>query len=176
MKVRFLIILSVLSMSCLFSCVNAKEKKEVNYAIQPDSAVCATLGNTMTDVLFSPRKVTCYTLKGKSQVEEKDYELEPHYVRDSLIGKLKKEEISILQFELLSDDQNYHQDSLKVRSPYVPALEFCFEKKKIEVHIIISLSNFTWTIFYDGKRQGNWNYADKRFMTRYCGMILKEEE
>ena len=85
-------------------------------------------------------------------------------------------QISILQFNLLSDDANYHQDSLKVRSPYVPYIEFCFEKKRQQpVHIIVSLSDFSWTILYDDKRQGNWNYADKRLMKRYCRMILGKE-
>lgn len=171
MKMKFFVFLSVLSAGILTACAAPKEKGG-NYDIQPDSAVYYTLGKTMSDVLFDPKKVTCYILKGKAKTEESDYELEPHYVRDSLVAKLKDDKVAILQFELLADEKNYGQDSMKVRSPYVPAIEFCFERKKIQVHVIISLSNFSWTILYDDKRQGNWNYADKRFMERYCKMIL----
>lgn len=99
--------------------------------------------------------------------------MEPHYVRDSLIAKLSVSQINMLQFNLLSDEENYKEDSIKVRSPYVPCIEFCFEKKKKNpVHVIVSLSDFSWTIVYDDKKQGNWNYADKRLMERYCKMIL----
>lgn len=171
-----MILLGILcSMSCFAACNKATIDKKAAYAISPDSAVYATLGKTMSDILFSPSKVMCYTIKGKAKVDKGDYELEPHYVRDSLVAKMTKELVSILQFELLTDAENYKQDSVKVRSPYVPAIEFCFEKKKQQVHVIISLSNYSWTIFYDDKRQGNYNYADKRFMERYCEMILGDE-
>ena len=173
MKVKFLSMLSILCFVSSFVSCNAANKKTTKYSIQPDSTVYYTLGKTMSDILFSPTKVTCYTIQGKSTVSETDFELEPHYVRDSLIAKLDDEQISILQFNLLTDDANYHQDSLRVRSPYVPCVEFCFEKKKQQpVHIIVSLSDFSWTILYDDKRQGNWNYADKLLMERYCKMIL----
>ncbi|MBM6719899.1 hypothetical protein H6B13_09620 [Bacteroides gallinaceum] len=176
MKVKFLSLLGILCLISSFVSCSAANKKTAKYSIQPDSTVYYTLGKTMSDILFSPTKVTCYTIQGKSIVSEEDVELEPHYVRDSLVAKLDDGQISILQFNLLSDDANYHQDSLKVRSPYVPYIEFCFEKKRQQpVHIIVSLSDFSWTILYDDKRQGNWNYADKRLMKRYCRMILGKE-
>lgn len=169
----------LLCVLCTISCCasgsgSPKENNKLKYDIQPDSAVYATLGKTMSDILFSPSKVFCYTILGKSNVDDRDFEIEPHYVRDSLVAKLNSDQISIFQFELLADEQNYLQDSIKVRSPYHPCIEFCFEKKKQQVHILISLSNFSWTLFYDDKRQGNWNYADKRFMERYCRMLLGE--
>lgn len=173
-KIHFILVLfSVLAISC-FAAKGQKAKKEpkpVTYAIQPDSSVYSTLGKTMTDILFSPNKVTCYAIKGKAQVDKEDYELEPHYVRDSLIAKLSLNQIAMLQFLVLSDKNNYMQDSVKVRSPYVPSLEFCFEKKKQQVHVLISQSDFSWTIFYDDKKQGNWNYAEKRLVGRYSKMI-----
>lgn len=160
------------SVTSFASCNGVKEKTE-KYNVQPDSAVYYSLGKTMSDVLFSPSKVTCYTIKGKSIVGKEDYELESHYVRDSLITKLNASQIMLLQFNLLSDAENYKEDSLKVRSPYVPCVEFYFEKKKLQpVHVVVSLSDFSWTIIFDDKKQFNWNYADKRLMERYCKMIL----
>ena len=175
MKVRFLCLTSLLcSVASFASCNGIKEKVE-KYSIQPDSAVYYTLGKTMSDVVFSPSKVTCYTLKGKATVEKEDFEVEPHYVRDSLIAKLNASQIALLQFNLFADVENYKEDSLKVRSPYVPCIEFCFEKKKQQpVHVIMSLSDFSWTVVFDDKRQFNWNYEDKRLMERYCKMILGE--
>ena len=169
----FFVLFSVLTISC-FAAKEQKMKKESKptvYAIQPDSNTYTILGKTMTDILFSPSKVTCYAVKGKAQVDKTDFELEPHYVRDSLIAKLTPSQVALFQFLVLSDKSNYSQDSIKVRSPYVPHLELCFEKKKQQVHVLISQSDFSWTICYDDKKQGNWNYAEKRLVRRFCNMI-----
>ena len=167
----------VMSLFAITSCASCNEvnEKMSKYAIRPDSAVYYMLGKTMSDILFTPSKVTCYTLKGKATVAKEDLEVEPHYVRDSLIAKLDASQIALLQFNLLADVENYKEDSLIVRSPYVPCIEFCFEKKKLQpVHVIISLYDFSWTVVFDDKRQFNWNYEDKRLMERYCKMILGE--
>lgn len=169
----FFVLFSVLTISC-FAAKEQKMKKESKpavYAIQPDSNTYTILGKTMTDILFSPSKVTCYAVKGKAQVDKTDFELEPHYVRDSLIAKLTPSQVALFQFLVLSDKSNYSQESIKVRSPYVPHLELCFEKKKQQVHVLISQSDFSWTICYDDKKQGNWNYAEKRLVRRFCNMI-----
>ena len=169
----FFVLFSVLTISC-FAAKEQKMKKESKpavYAIQPDSNTYTILGKTMTDILFSPSKVTCYAVKGKAQVDKTDFELEPHYVRDSLIAKLTPSQVALFQFLVLSDKSNYSQDSIKVRSPYVPHLELCFEKKKQQVHVLISQSDFSWTICYDDKKQGNWNYAEKRLVRRFCNII-----
>lgn len=169
----FFVLFSVLTISC-FAAKEQKMKKESKpavYAIQPDSNTYTILGKTMTDILFSPSKVTCYAVKGKAQVDKTDFELESHYVRDSLIAKLTPSQVALFQFLVLSDKSNYSQDSIKVRSPYVPHLELCFEKKKQQVHVLISQSDFSWTICYDDKKQGNWNYAEKRLVRRFCNMI-----
>ena len=169
----FFVLFSVLTISC-FAAKEQKMKKESKpavYAIQPDSNTYTILGKTMTDILFSPSKVTCYAVKGKAQVDKTDFELEPHYVRDSLIAKLTPSQVALFQFWVLSDKSSYSQDSIKVRSPYVPHLELCFEKKKQQVHVLISQSDFSWTICYDDKKQGNWNYAEKRLVRRFCNMI-----
>lgn len=169
----FFVLFSVLTISC-FAAKEQKMKKESKpavYAIQPDSNTYTILGKTMTDILFSPSKVTCYAVKGKAQVDKTDFELEPHYVRDSLIAKLTPSQVALFQFLVLSEKSNYSQDSIKVRSPYVPHLELCFEKKKQQVHVLISQSDFSWTICYDDKKQGNWNYAEKRLVRRFCNMI-----
>lgn len=173
MKSKLLILLSLIFSTSSFASCNGLKEKTTKYQIKPDSTVYTTLGKTMSDILFAPTKVTCYLLKGKSTVAKEDFELAPHYVRDSMIVKLNVNQISILQFNLLASEDNYKEDSIKVRSPYVPCVEFCFEKKKQQpLHVIVSLSDFSWTILYDDKKQGNWNYANKRLMERYCKMIL----
>ena len=157
---------------CMASCGDFG-KKSPKSLIQPDSAVYAMLGKTMSEVLFNPTSVTCYTLKGKIEVDPSDYQVEPHWVRDSLIGKLTPETYGILQFVLLSNSENYKEDTIRIKAPYIPALEFEFRQKKTDVHVLISVQDRTWTIMYDDKRQVHFNYHDCDLIERFCALFLK---
>lgn len=150
--------------------------KQVNAAFIPDSAMCARLGNTVADVLFNPTKIVCYSLTGKAEVEKEDVEIESHYVRDSEIGVLSSKMLPVLPFILTTDEANYSRDSIQVKSPYMPQLEFEFIKKNVQAHVLISLSDYSWTLIYDGKKQFNYNYQNKRAITRFCDMIIKQKE
>ncbi len=141
--------------------------------VTPDSTVYATLGKTLSDILFNPGKVNLYKLKGKDSVEKNDVEIESHYVRDSYIGKVRPEVFSILQFNVISDPINYQRDSVLVKAPYYPEYELEFVKGKKTAHVLISVNDKTWTIIYDDKRQFNWNYADKRSMDRFMELLLE---
>lgn len=165
--------------ACAIACCSSITPKFSQLApetrILPDSVAISKLGNNVADVLFHPSKVYCWSLKGKSEVKESDFQVEPHFVRDSLLGVLKPEELSILQFLLLSEGTNYQIDSIIVSAPYIPSLEFEFTKKKSEpVHVVISTSDLSWSLIYNNKKQFNYNYGNKRQMNRFCkGFIGK---
>lgn len=142
----------------------------------PDSTVCAMLGQKMADVLFCPNRVNCYTLKSKKIVELGECEVEPHWVRDSLLGRLSPQMVGILQFALIANIENYQEDSIRVKAPYVPLLEFEFQKKKDIVHVLISTADHTWTIIYNGERQMNFNYHDCELIERFCNLFIKLDE
>ena len=141
--------------------------------IQPDSTVCAMLGQSISDVLFNPNKVTCYTIKGKGEIETGDFQVEPHWVRDSLVGRLSPQMIGVLQFALVSNGENYKNDTLLRKTPYFPIIEFEFQKKKNVVHVLISTNDRTWTIVYNGVRQLNYNYHDRELIERFCNLFVK---
>ena len=67
-------------------------------------------------------------------------------------------------------------DSVVVRSPYMPQLEFEFSKKKQVAHVLLSTSDFSWTVVYDGKKQFNYNYKDNGTIERFCEMIMKKQK
>ena len=139
-----------------------------NQPLTLDSVVYANLGKTVSETLFSPTKVRCFRLKGVSTVEEGQFEVEPHWVRDTMLAELTPQMYGVLQFALLANPNSYVDDSNIVRSPYVPMIEFEFTNKKTVVHVLISTSDYTWTIMYDDKRQLNYNYADKALIGRFC--------
>lgn len=185
MKTKVLFLLTVFTMTVSFSfaacSTNGATKKQVKKTtmkevnIKPDSAAYACLGKTLTDVLFSPKKVKCYHVVAKDKVDkEKDIEIHSHFVRDTLIAELDTKLIGVLQHELLSDGQNYKKDSVRVRSPYAPQLVFVFEKKKEVAYVLVSLSDFSWSVVYDDKLQFNYNYEDKKAIKRFCDMFVKQ--
>ncbi len=164
-------------MGNLCACASNSAKKSKNKPIcaawlMPDSTVCKKLGNRLTSVLFSPQKVKCYHLTGKEHVEKNEVEIEDHYVRDTMICNLSADEISVLQFILLRPSKNYERDSMIVMSPYLPTLEFEFSKKKETAHILVSLSDLSWSVIYDGKRQFNFNYKNHALLETFCKYYL----
>ncbi|MBR1766196.1 MAG: hypothetical protein IJ745_04035 [Bacteroidales bacterium] len=160
---------------CPASCGTCGRKTPTK-TIQPDSAVYAMLGRTMTDVLFHPTSVKCYTLIGKERADSTDYQVEPHWVRDSLLGSLTTELAGVLQFALIANPANYHFDSIRVKAPYMPLLVFEFQKKKNVVHVLLSPLDYTWTIMYDDKRQIHFNYHDRELIERFCALFLQTEK
>ena len=166
-KSMLLLVMLLPGVFCMASCGELGRKKPIK-SIQPDSAVYAVLGRTMSEVLFNPSSVTCYTLKGKVEVDSKDFQVEPHWVRDSLVGRLTPELYGVLQFALIANKENYQNDLLHVKAPYIPMVEFEFRQKKQVVHVLISTSDFTWTIMYEDKQLLHFNYQDREFIERFC--------
>ena len=68
MKMRFMILLNLMcSLSSFASCGSAGGNA-VKYVVMPDSCVYEQLGKSMSEILFCPSKVTCYTIQGKDSV------------------------------------------------------------------------------------------------------------
>lgn len=171
-KIVVLLALLIPGVLCIASC-GSDGKKEPTSSIQPDSTVCAMLGRSTTDVLFNPSSVTCYTLMAKGVVDSADVEVEPYWVRDSLIGKLAPETYGILQFALIANGENYKDDTLRIKAPYIPVLEFEFQQKELAAHVLISLSDQTWTVMQDNQRQIHFNFRDPELMRRFCELFVK---
>lgn len=175
MKKLFLILMMTLTVIGMTSC-SAKTPKggQTDPMFGPDSAVCKSLGKSLTEILFSPAKVKVYSLKGVESVGTNDIEIEDHFVRDTLITTLDTKQIALLQYLLLANEENYKNNNVQIRSPYIPSLEFEFMKKKAQTaHVLISLQDKTWTIIYDGKVQCNWNYTNKELIKRFSNYFVE---
>lgn len=175
MKKLFLIFMMTLTVTGMTSC-SAKPVAKGGLSdpmFTPDSVVYKSLGKTLSEILFSPAKVKVYSLKGVENVGKNDVEIEDHFVRDTLVATMDAKQIALLQYLLLTNEDNYKNDSVQIRSPYIPLLEFEFTRKKGQVaHVIISLQDRTWTVVYDDKVQFNWNYANKSLIKRFCNYYI----
>ncbi len=176
MNKNFFIPLSLVLCLCFGACADCPAKTEGKAVcagwLMPDSAACSVLGDRLTGILFAPQKVKCYHLIGKETIDKDDVEIERNFVRDSLLTTLSKEEIAVLQYALIKPAKSYQTDSILVESPYGPELEFEFTKKKETAHVVVSLSDMTWAVVYDGKHQFRYNYTDKEFIARFCEYYL----
>lgn len=138
-----------------------------------DSIVINQFGKSLTQVLFAPEEVRCYHLSYNDSTKSDKILMEEGYVRDTLLAVLDEKQIGALQYILLSNSKSYSIDSIKVESPCLPIIEFEFTVEKMDTaNVVLSLSDNSWSIFYDGKQQFNYNYADHEIMERYCRTFL----
>lgn len=176
---RILFITCIMAFLSLYACASGgkkpSEKPICAEWLLPDSSAYSKLGKRLTTVLFSPQKVNCYYLVGKEKVDKDDVEIETNFVRDTLLAKLNSGEIAVLQYSLLKPSKSYEKnDSVIVMSPYMPILEFEFIKKKEKAHVVISLSDMTWTIIFDDKKQFNFPYANGDLIAQFCNYYISK--
>ena len=114
------------------------------------------------------------TQKYKEKPAKGDVEVEHSIVRGKSLGLLNIEQRAVLRYTLFVPAESYQKDSIRVRAPYNPVLEFVFYHKKMqqEAHVIMSPNDFSWTVFYDDKRQFKFNFANKETVVRFCKLIL----
>ena len=176
MKNRIIILL--VSFLVLYpSCIGkGKEPKKTMSSSKlwccPDDTITNHLGNTLTEILFNPQKVICYAVEREDSISSD--QLEPNFSRGEQICKLSKEEIAIIQFSLLSNQENYVNDTLLVMCPYIPKLDFEFTGRKgKKANLLISPSDFSWSILFDGKKQFRFN-THSIDMKRLCNFYIQE--
>jgi len=171
---------------CLAACAPKGKKTETRQSVEkpvcsewihPDSIAYSNLGKRLTDVLINASKVRVYSLRPKEKVTADDVEIEPHFVRDTQLATLTKEQAVVLKYSLISCGANYHNDTTSIPlAPYYPIIEFEFTKKKEVAHVFVSLSDFKWGINYDGKTQFKYNYGDGTFVHRFCDYFLSKKK
>lgn len=189
MKIKSLIFVMyalVYSNCCLAACAPKEKKTETKQNVEkpvceewlhPDSVAYSNLGRRLADVLFNAKKVRVFALCPKEKVTADDVEIEPHFVRDTLLATLTKEQAVALKYSLISYGANYFKDTTNIPLvPYCPIIEFEFTKKKEAAHVFVSMSDFKWGVKYDSKTQFKYNYADGTFVHRFCKYFLSKKK
>lgn len=185
-KLLLSIVLTIIGVNSFALCSpgNSERVQKVSHPLvvsewlYPDSIALSHLGNRLADVLLNANKVRVFKLIPKENVTSDDYEIEPHFVRESLIGQLSKDQMRILQFSLISCGANYLNDTADIRplAAYCPIIEFEFTRKKDVAHVFVSLSDFQWGVNYDGKRQFKFNYENGIVLHRMCNYFLNKHQ
>lgn len=160
---------------CMAGCMNTKTclRNDDTHWMSSDSLINNQLGSNLSEILFSPDSVKCYHIAYKDSIEKKEIQFTRGYVRDNLITILDEQQTAILQYILLSNKESYSKDSMKIEAPYMPIMEYKFQKEGHHpASVILSISDRSWSIFYDGKQLFNYNYIDSRVVERFCDYFL----
>jgi hypothetical protein len=170
------IFLNIFNLSLMFvviaqtSCSGQSIKNRV---IKPDNTVVSLWGNTICNIIFSPTKVNCYTLRPLEKPDGKTKTV-GNFVVDKTIGKIAKWDYSILQF-ILQDGLNYRNDSIRNKCPFTPYLAFEFINKKESVTVLLSFNCEDWGVVYKGNlRQAGYDCT--RQMLQFAKYILPDDE
>lgn len=176
MRAKFLMLIVLLMNISLGACAGTpKQTSASNDWNQPDSVISTQLGTSLKDVLFSPKKVKCYHLRQKQNIADNVIQPVRTYVRDTLLATFSKEQTAVLQYLLLNNEKSYSEDIISLEAPYRPVIEFEFTgAKKRFASVIISLSDRSWAIMYDGKEQFRYNYADARLFEQFCYYFINK--
>lgn len=169
---------SLMASFCM-GCMNSKTCLSSNNEqwLFADSVISEKLGDELSDKLFAPDEVKCYSIVYKDSIGEKDVVLTKNFVRDTLIAKVSPSQLSILQFVLLCNETNYSKDSIKIQSPFRPVVEFEFVKKNHNnSSIVFSLSDHTWMIVEGGVKKLQYNYCDSKLLERFCNLFLESKK
>jgi len=141
--------------------------------LAPDSLALSFMGDRLASILYHPKSVKVYRLKMKETVTKNDVEVEPNCVRDAYLGMLDDSKITFLQFALFSPAGSYKLNDVMVMSPYMPILEFEFLSKTNEAaHVLISLSDLTWSVVMDGVRKFHFDYSNEKHINLFCESFL----
>lgn len=174
MKGKQLLPILILAMAGILigsaACVAEKKKEKVEW-LEPDSVINEKLGDRLTSLLYQPKSVKCFAVEWNDS--SKVNMLESHYIQGKQLKKLSNDEKAVLKYILISNKENFVNDSIKILSPYRPVLDFEFSNRKEKAHVIISLSDYSWTLIYDGKRQFNYNFQTPDIV-RFCNNYLEK--
>ena len=149
----FLTLVSVL----LLNFCSSRAENVTEIPIKPDTAIVKIVGDTVADVLFTPKSVTLYLSKNRKKLNDKEVEITTGFVRDTLVAKLNPSDVAILQFVLLSDTINYKKDKEQIKSPY-----------SVRIYLRQKERNCAGAYFFFRQLLGNQTRQQDRLQIQFC--------
>lgn len=120
----------------------------------PNHEIALTLGKELTNILFEPQQINAYVL-----TQPIDFKTDVTTFPRTAHRQLTTKQIDLLYTCLLNNELCYHNDSITLMSPYIPALEIVFSKDSCETSLVVSFSDHTWSIVQNNKPLFNFNYT-----------------
>lgn len=165
--------LSIIMTACANTKSVATDCKQDSRWMLADSALSKYLADSISLTLFCPDTVKCYHIIYKDTIREKDIQVVKGYVRNTLLTTLNEGQTAILQYLLLSNPTCYSKDTVLVQSPYLPSLEFEFQKQgKPTISVIVSNIDKSWQMLVNREQVSSYNFVDSRPIERFCNYFI----
>lgn len=118
--------------------------------VNVDITTIATSDSKVININYD--SVLSFSIDRMDTIREKDIQVVKGYVRNTLLTTLNEGQTAILQYLLLSNPACYSKDTVLVQSPYLPSLEFEFQKQgKPTISIIVSNIDKSWQMLVNGE-------------------------
>ena len=154
---------------------NAQAPKIGNKSFLPDESVTKLWGDKVCNILFSPSKVNCYTLKVQDKNDEVKNRITNDFSLDKNVGTLEKNYYPVLQF-LLQDSVNYQFDPKAINKCFFePYLAFEFVKGKEKAYVLLAFNCECWGVVFNDKLTV-CPYLCHRELLRFSKSILPDDK
>ncbi len=177
-KLTKLLALTAMIVCASLACADSPKRQSTRIATRwnaPDSAARAIMGNRLSELLLTPKKVEMYTVTYRDSAHINNAPIERDFVIDSLIHKLTKEQTAVLDYILLTDSRNFSVDTTAIPMiPHRPAYAFKFINKKDNAIVWYSPGDYTWGIRYEGRNLFWYNVSDPESINRFCRNFTKK--
>lgn len=175
------LLLTLIALIALSSCVYAASKQEnakrglVDTLIIPDEKVKEIMGDSVADVVFSPKvTVVAYKMSPSETPGDNDRTIGGVKVAKE-IGKIERMHIPIMQF-LLSDSTFYNGEALVPAVPFKATMALEFKLKKESVFLLYSFGSREISAVKNGREIWHRHIADIRKYTLFFYKFTKEKD
>lgn len=178
--------LSKTSLLCVILCVcyigcSAQNKRRDCGLLQPDTVVQKLYGDSVSQVLFNPRKVKCYLLDGinryakASPTKKKDTQrFIAGYPISIVVGPIDLSFYSVVQ-SLMMSRLNYEFNEYEYKTPFSPYVCYEVSNGVDVVNILFSFNRKSWAVEYKG-RLVEAKYSCEAFLLEYFSRLLPQDK
>lgn len=152
---------------------NPETKILANF-IEPDKKVKELLGDSITDLIFSPKDVVLYKLGSTTKPSDNDKTIGGVKV-EKIIGKIDRNYYSIMQF-LLSDSATYTGEKLVPAVPFKACMALEFQNKKEKVTLLYSFVSREMAIVKYGREVSHYHVGDIRKFILFFYNLTKDSD
>jgi len=178
---RKTILLTLIALTVFSSCSRAASKQSgtknglVETIICPDEKVKEIMGDSIADVVFSPKvTVVAYKLSPSETPSDNDRTIGGVKVAKE-IGKIDKRFFPIMQF-LLSDSAAYNGETIVPAVPFRATMALEFKLKKESVFLLYSFGSREISAVRNGKEVWHRHISDIRKYELFFYKITKDKD
>ena len=175
------ILLTVMALTVFSSCSRAASKQGsakdglVETTICPDEKVKEIMGDSIADVVFSPKvTVAAYKMSPSETPSDNDCTIGGVKIAKEL-GKVDKTYFPIVQF-LLSDSISYKGEVIVPARPFVAVTALEFKLKKESVFLLFSFGSREISAVKNGKEVWHRHIGDIRKYLLFFNRITKNDK